>query len=64
MGLIGNILEQIVKEQSERTGVKMEFLHTQPRVIESAAQAKYHDALRAEHGYIQGVHKANSRTDE
>ncbi len=40
-------------------GIEVEFLNTSPQVIETAAQAKYHDTLRAERGYTRVVHKAN-----
>lgn len=52
------ILKQTIEKTFADMGVKVEFLNTGARVIESSAQAKYNDTRRAEKGYIQGVHKA------
>lgn len=57
MGLIKDAIKQMYAEN----GVKVEFLNTKPRVIQTAAQAKYSDTRKVERGYIQGVHKARNQ---
>lgn len=52
------VLKDAIKKAYADMGVNVEFLNTGSRVIETEAQAKYHDTLRAERGYTQGVHKA------
>ena len=52
------ILKQAIEKTFADMGVKVEFLNTGARVIESSAQAKYSDTRKAEKGYIQGVHNA------
>lgn len=54
MGIIKDAIKQMYAEQ----GVQVEFLNTKPRVIQTAAQAKYADLRKTEPCYIQGVHKA------
>ena len=54
MGIIKDAIKKMYAEQ----GVQVKFLNTKPRVIQTAAQAKYADLRKTEPGYIQGVHKA------
>jgi hypothetical protein len=45
-------------------GKDVKFLNTGSRVIETSAQAKYHDTLRAERDYTRGVHKARNNNNQ
>ena len=54
MGLIKDAIKRAYADM----GIEVEFLNTSPQVIETERQAKYHDTLRAERGYTQGVHRA------
>lgn len=56
MGLIKDAIKQIYADQ----GIEVEFLNTSPQIVETAAQAKYHDTLRTERNYTRGVHKART----
>lgn len=57
MGLLKKAIQQAAAEM----GCECQFLNTcAPRRIESTAQAKYHDTLRTEPGYTQGVHRAKA----
>lgn len=42
----------------KEAGVDVQWTNDQPRVIQTAKQAKYADLRKVEPGYIQGVHKA------
>jgi len=52
------ILKDAIKQMYASECIEVEFLNTKPRVIQTAAQAKYADLRKAEPGYIQGVHRA------
>lgn len=52
------ILKKAIKQALSDHGVQVEWLDTPSQVVQSAAQAKYHDTRKTEKGYIQGVHKA------
>ena len=54
------ILKKAIETAFADMGKDVKFLNTGSRVVETSAQAKYHDTLRAEKGYIQGVHKART----
>ena len=53
MGILKNAIETVFADM----GKDVKFLNTGSRVIETSAQAKYHDTLRTEKGYTQGVQK-------
>lgn len=55
MGLILDIIDKDLRER----GIG-KVLHTGKKVIETSAQAKYHDMLKTEKGYCQSVHQAKT----
>lgn len=54
MGLIKNAIMDALREQ----GIEAEWVGEKPRVLKTAAQAKYDDVRKVERNYTQGVHKA------
>lgn len=60
MGLIKDAIKQIYAEQ----GIDVEFVgNDKPRVIKTAAQAKYDDVRRTERDYTHGVHRAKNNNN-
>ena len=60
MGILKNAIETVFADM----GKDVKFLNTGSRVIETSAQAKYHDTLRAERNYTRGVHKARNNNNQ
>lgn len=54
MGILKDAIVTALREQ----GVEAQWVGEKPRVLRTAAQAKYDDVRKVEKGYVQGVNRA------